>query len=450
MASPTDDSRKTIADSIMKITNSISSLNIVGLHQLKRLGNKVIYSELTPLLSTPFDWSEGNSTVCRMNSSDYLSLNGEKSINDATIAVINEFGTGRNGNFSQGGETYLHIELENVLKTTYGSEAAMITPNGTLSNFNVMNSLATMGYADVFFSDEHNHATLISGMQLAQVANKMVNIHKYNHLDYKTLKSQLEKYRSEFPNNKIVIVSDGVFSMQGTIADVDILLQLANKYDTLLVLDECHSLGVLGHHGLGTLEHCHVDWTPRIIITGTFGKSIPCNGGYVACSQSILSRVLRYGRFSMFCGTMTPVDCATAISSLNFLYDAVERRIKLHSLVKLWRKLIYGIYTASYKSTDDKYARFYRENLTNPSPIVPFYFNLGPGDHHERLHKLCVSMIVTHRLLVIPIVYPAVPQGEELFRTLVTTETNEEELYYWSKCLEREYRNILSIPRSSI
>lgn len=108
---------------------------------------------------------------------------------------------------------YLHIELENVLKKTYESEAAMITSNGTLSNFNVMNSPATICYADVFFSDEHNHATLISGMQLAQVVNKIIKIYKYGHLDYKSLKIQLEKYRSEFPNNKIVIVSDGVFSM---------------------------------------------------------------------------------------------------------------------------------------------------------------------------------------------------------------------------------------------
>lgn len=426
-------------DYVRDKTGVKSTINILGLHQLEKNGNKVVYLELLPLLENQ------NPEICRMNSSDYLGLNGNPLINKATLKAIDQFGTGRNGNIPFGGETILHSELQEELKDLYKAEDCMITPNGTISNFNVMYSLVAMGDCDAFFSDEKNHATLISGMQLAQVKNKSLAIYKYNHLDYDQLETQLIEYRSKNSVNPIVIVTDGIFSMEGTIANAKRLLALAETYDALVVFDECHSIGVIGDTGGGTLDHNQVDWNRRVIITGTFGKAIPCNGGYIVASKLLIQSAFKYGRFATFCGTMTPPDCATAITALKIIKSLKVERDRLHKLVRIWRKSIYDIYI-KYNSSKDKYALFYSEHIDSPSPIIPFFFNLNDSlveNSHVILPNFAFDLITNHRLYTVPVTYPAVTKGAELIRVLITLETNEKELKYWAKCLEEEYAKLV-------
>lgn len=418
--------------SVEETSRNLTSINLAHLHQTSRDGNRATYLEIDTIL-------QGEKEICRMNSCDYLGLNSDRNIREDTVATIRSYGTGRDGNAALGGETHLHLEVERRLCEIYGAEACMITPNGTLSNLNVMQSLVASGLCDVFLSDVNNHATIISGMQLGRVVELNTKIVTYGHLDYEELEQRLKK----FAGSKIVIVSDGIFSMEGTIANSKRLLELAERYDALLVLDECHSFGIIGRErGGGSLEWFGSAWTQRVVITGTFGKAVPCNGGYIMASRALIDRVFRFGRFSLFCGTMTPSDCGTAISSLEVIREGRRRREALYRLVKLWRALVYKIYRR-YHGDEDKWSLFYKEQLDSPSPIVPFYFNL-PGVPSLKLYEFCIKMIRSHRLYVSPILFPAVRYGDELIRTLVTVDADEDQLKMWAVCLEEEYRRLVT------
>jgi len=433
-----------VQEKLLEMRNilDISDINIADLHQESSHGNRVVYKELKSF----FKEGEDNNII-KMCSSDYLSLNRHPQIIDTAISIIQKNGLGRDGNSYFGGETSYHCELKTMLTQVYGGGRCVLTPNGTISNMLVTTSLVQTNLCNVFFSDALNHATIIEGIKIAQAKRNGIDKVIFQHRNYKELENKLFQYREGRKDAKIVIITDGVFSMHGAIANIPKLFELTIKYDAYLVIDECHSLGVLGvEKGSGTLEYFNQAWNDKIIITGTFGKAIPTNGGFVQCSEKLKGNFTN-SLYKMFTGIPTSYECGIATKSLELIREGKDKREMLYSLVRKWREIVLEIYKScdiKNETIRSKTIEFYEQELSNPTPIVPFFISQKTSIELIKKFNVCSrDLLVNQKLQVVPIVYPAVPLDSELYRFLITLSTTEEQLVeVWKKGFETEIKKM--------
>lgn len=320
-----------------------------------------------------------------LGSNNYLGLTINEEVIEAGRAAMEKLGSGCSGSRFLNGTLQMHLELESELAEFLGKEKVMTFSTGFQSNLGIISAIA--GRNDYIFCDRENHASIYDGCKLSGA--KMV---RYAHSDM----ASLEKHLAEAPENVgKLIVTDGVFSMSGDICKLPEIVALAKKYEARVMVDDAHGLGVLGNGGRGTADYFGL--TDQVdIIMGTFSKSLASLGGYMAADEYVVDYVMHSSRPFIFCASIPPANCATALAAL--------RVIKKHP--ELVEKLAYN-------------SNYMRENLKkrniriieSQTPIIPIYT-------YEAIRTLTIGKeLYESGVYVNPVLPPATAPTECLLRT---------------------------------
>lgn len=328
-------------------------------------------------------------------SNSYLGLTNHPKLKEAAHRATDQYGTGCAGSRFLNGTLKIHIELEEALADYLQKEAVLLYSTGFQANLGAIAPLA--GRNDYIFIDELVHASIIDGTRLT--FGKVV---KYRHNNMDSLEQQLR--RVEGDGAKIIIM-DGVFSMEGDIADLPNIMRLAKLYDATVIVDDAHAVGVLGERGRGTGSHFGLQKEVDIIV-GTFSKSLASLGGFVAADYDLINYLKHNSRALIFSASMTPAAAASALAALEIIQDEPER------IEKLWAN-------TNYAMEQLRAAGF--EIGHTESPILPIYIR----DDLKTFQF--ARMMAEDGVFVNPVVSPAVRSSDSLIRfSLMATHTIEQ------------------------
>lgn len=263
--------------------------------------------------------------VINFASNDYLGLAGDDRLIQAAISATKEFGTGSTGSRLLSGHRELHRELERAIASLKQTESALVFSSGYLANLGVITAI--VGKRDLILSDQYNHSSLKNGAILSGAT-----VIDYPHCDVETLKSQLDNQRDRY--RRCLILTDSVFSMDGDLCPLPILVELAEQFSCMLLIDEAHATGVLGATGAGCVEHFGV-LKHQLIQVGTLSKALGSLGGYMAGSNALIDFLQNRASSWVYTTALTPADTAAALSAVNIFQQEPERR------QRLWRNLDY-------------------------------------------------------------------------------------------------------------
>jgi 8-amino-7-oxononanoate synthase len=352
----------------------------------------------------PVEVSEGTRAVMHgrevimAGSNNYLGLTGHPAVVEAAQEAIAKYGTGCTGSRFLNGTLDLHLELEDRLARFMGKEGCVLFSTGYMTNQGVIQALA--GKGDVVFSDKDNHACIVAGTQVSTAETV-----RYRHDDMAHLRLLLEKYDRERPEAGKLIVTDGVFSMSGTLARVPELIALADEFGAVLMLDDAHAVGVVGDGGRGSASvfglRDRVD-----LITGTFSKSFASLGGFVVGSHAVVEYIRHTASAHIFSASMPPANVATVLACLDILEAEPWRLARLAEISETMRE---GFRALGF------------DVWTSQTPIIPVVI----GDMYT-----CFRFwkdLLEEGVFVNAVVPPAVPRGQSLMRTsYMATHTDEE------------------------
>ena len=274
-------------------------------------------------------------TLLHFTSNNYLGLATDERVVEAAIEATRHFGASVSASRLLCGSTPLHGELEQRLAELKGQQRALLYSAGYLANLGVISTLA--GPGDVVFSDALNHASIIDGCRLARADSAI-----YRHTDL----AHLEELLRASDAGRRVIVSETVFSMDGDIAPVPALVDLAERYEATLILDEAHATGVLGPDGGGALSHFAVSDAPAIVV-GTLSKALGSVGGFVAADDTVIEYLLQRSRTFIFNTALPPSAVGAALAALDIVEAEPWRRERLHTLASALRD---GVRRAGYNT----------------------------------------------------------------------------------------------------
>ena len=328
-------------------------------------------------------------------SNSYLGLTQHPELIEAGKQALDKYGTGASGSRLMNGNLDLHEQLEAELAAFVGKEAATVFSTGFQSNLGSIAALA--GRNDYILLDEKNHASIIESSRLS-----FAKIIKYRHNDMEDLEKKLQSLDQD---RIILIVMDGIFSMEGDIAPLDKITDLADKYNASVYVDDAHSLGVLGKNGAGTADHFGV--TDKVdIIMGTFSKSLASLGGFVAGSKDAINFLKHNARALLFSASIPPASAATVLKALEIIKREPER------IERLWENTNYAKKLLVENGFD------IGESTT---PIIPIHV----GDDIKTYHL--ATMMLQNGVYVNPVVHPAVEKGKAILRySLMATHTKEQ------------------------
>ncbi|MEG2820377.1 MAG: pyridoxal phosphate-dependent aminotransferase family protein, partial [Muribaculaceae bacterium] len=256
--------------------------------------------------------------VLMFGSNSYLGLTNHPKIKEAAIAATRKYGTGCAGSPFLNGTLDIHKDLEVKLAKFVGKEDAMIYSTGFEVNLGVVSCLT--GREDYIICDEQDHASIIEGRRLS-----FSQALKYKHNDMASLEKVLANCK---PDKIKLIVTDGVFSMEGDVAKLPEIVALAKKYNATVMVDEAHGIGVFGNQGRGTCDHFGVSNDVDLIM-GTFSKSFASLGGFIACDTSITNYLRHHSRSYIFTASITPASTAAASAALDIMLAEPERKENL-------------------------------------------------------------------------------------------------------------------------
>ncbi len=275
----------------------------------------------------PAEVRMGDRTVLMFGSNDYLGLITHPKVKEAATQALQKYGSGCSGSRLLNGTLDLHVKLEADLAALVRKEAAIIFGTGFQANYAALSALAEKG--DVMICDHNLHASLVEGA-LRSAARTV----RFRHNDLEHLERCLESCP---PEERILIVSEGVFSMEGDIADLPGTIRLAKPYGARIYVDEAHGLGVLGPTGAGAAEHLGV-LDEVDIIMGTFSKSLASVGGFVASSAAVIDYLKHTARPFVFSASLPAASVAAVSAALEILKTEPERRQKLLGVAKRLRQ----------------------------------------------------------------------------------------------------------------
>jgi len=333
--------------------------------------------------------------VIMIGSNNYLGLTNHPRVKEAAIRATEKYGSGCAGSRFLNGNLEIHEELECKLARFFRKEAALVFATGYQTNLGTISSL--VGRNDVAIIDKYDHASIIDGCRLS-----FGKVQKFRHNDMDDLERVLEKSKE---NGKLIIV-DGVFSMEGDIADLPSIVNLARAYGARILVDDAHAVGVLGQGGRGTAEHFGLEAEVDIIM-GTYSKSLAAIGGFIAGSAEVINFVKHVGRSMIFSASLPPALVASVSAALDIIEEQPELR------AQLWRnthKMLSGYKALGY------------DTGTSETPIVPIII----GDP-IKTYQMC-RFLFDHGVFVNSVVSPAVPPGRELLRTSYMATHKEDQL----------------------
>jgi 8-amino-7-oxononanoate synthase len=338
----------------------------------------------------------GRKTVM-IGSNNYLGLTSHPYVKEAAIKAVEKYGTGCTGSRFLNGTIDLHVELEARLAKFMKKEDCLVFTTGFTTNQGIISTL--VGKHDVVICDRTNHASILDGCRLAY--GKLI---KFRHNDMEDLEEHLINLKDKDVGKLIVV--DGVFSMEGDLADLKHIVPLAKKYGCRLMVDEAHSLGVLGKHGRGTCEELGV-LDDVDLIMGTFSKSFASLGGFVAGEAKIISYLKHNSRAFIFQAAPPPSAVATVLACLDILEKEPERLTRLRDNVSYMLKAIRAMGFRTWNTE---------------SAIIPIII----GDDLKTFQFS--KMLEEEGVYVNPVVSPAVPKGMASVRTSYTATHKREEL----------------------
>ena len=333
--------------------------------------------------------------VLMFGSNAYLGLTNHPKVKEAAIDAIKKYGTGCAGSRFLNGTLDLHIQLEKRLAEFVGKEEAIIYSTGFQVNLGVVSCLT--GREDYILWDELDHASIIEGHRLSY-STKL----KYKHNDMQSLEKQLQKCE---PDKIKLIVTDGVFSMEGDVAKLPEIIALAKKYNASVMVDEAHGIGVLGKQGRGTCDHFGVTEDVDLIM-GTFSKSFASIGGFIASDKETINYLRHNSRSYIFSASNTPAATAAAGAALDIMLSEPER------IDHLWKLTNYAL---------DGFRAMGCEIGHTSTPIIPLYIR----DNDKTF--MVVRDLFDLGVFVNPVVSPAVAPQDTLIRfSLMATHTQEQ------------------------
>jgi len=334
--------------------------------------------------------------VITLSSNNYLGLTVHPRLREAAIKAIEQYGVGSGSVRTIAGTMTLHNVLEEKLAHFKHTEASLTIQSGYATNLGVIS--AVMQEGDMIISDELNHASIIDGTRLSRASRKV-----FPHKDMAGLRRVLEESKGA---NKVMVVSDGVFSMDGDIAPLPEIVALAEEYGAFVMVDDAHSSGVLGKNGRGSVSHFGLDGRVALQI-GTLSKGIGALGGYVACSQDMRDFLLQRARPVLFSTSHPPSVVATCIAALDILEED-------NSLVeRLWEN------TAFFKRGLEQLGFNTGKSETPITPVI-----VGEG----ALAMKFSQRLFQEGVFAQGIVFPTVPVDKCRVRTIVTAIHTREEL----------------------
>ena len=344
---------------------------------------------------------EGRGEVVILSSNNYLGLCDVPEIVAAGKAGLDRFGAGTGSVRFICGTFTIHRELEAALAGLVGTEASL----SYVSCWNANEGLAgtILGEQDVIISDRLNHASIIDGIRLAKVITKC-QTQVYEHSDLDDLKAKLEAAKDRRTR---LIITDGIFSMEGDIAKLPAILELARRYDAVVCVDDSHATGVLGRTGRGTAEHCGVHGEVDII-TSTLGKALGgAAGGFTAGSAALADYLTQRSRPQLFSNALPPTVAASALASVRWLEAHPELVTRLHENARYFRG---ALQEAGFTP------------LPGDTPIIPVI--LGETARAIRMSE----MLLDEGVFVTGFGYPVVPQGHARVRCQVSAAHTREHL----------------------
>jgi 8-amino-7-oxononanoate synthase len=268
--------------------------------------------------------------VINFASNDYLGLAGDERLKTAAMQAIQQFGTGSTGSRLLSGHRELHRELEQLIASTKQTEDAVVFSSGYLANLGTITAL--VGKRDIIFADQYNHSSLKNGAILSGAT-----IIEYPHCDITTLRDQLQQERQKY--RRCLIVTDSVFSMDGDLCPLPQLLDLADEFTCMLLIDEAHATGVMGKTGAGCAEH--FGCTEREFIQiGTLSKALGSLGGYVAGSYQLIDLLRNRAPTWIYTTALSPADTAAALAAMKIVQEEPERRQRLWDNVDYLKHLV--------------------------------------------------------------------------------------------------------------
>ncbi|MGC1306713.1 MAG: 8-amino-7-oxononanoate synthase [Phormidesmis sp.] len=266
----------------------------------------------------------GDRTQINFASNDYLGLAGHPQLGKAAIAAIQTYGTGATGSRLLSGHRPLHTELEQAIAQLKGTEAALVFSSGYLANIGTITALVNK--RDLILSDEYNHASLRNGATLSGAT-----VITYSHSNLLELTEILSNNRTAY--RRCLILTDGVFGMDGDICPLPKILNLADRFEAMVMIDEAHSAGVLGKSGAGCLEHFDCRHWP-VVQMGTLSKAFASLGGYVAGTAELIDYLRNRAASWIYTTGLSPADTAAALAAISVLQQEPQRLVQLHQNVR--------------------------------------------------------------------------------------------------------------------
>lgn len=333
--------------------------------------------------------------VLMLGSNSYLGLTNHPKIKEAAIEAIKKYGSGCAGSPFLNGTLDIHVQLQDELAEFMGKDGVMLFSAGFQANAGTIPCVT--GRNDYVLFDDRVHASIMEGKQLT-----FANTVKYRHNDMEDLERVLQKCEMERPK---LVVTDGVFSMEGDVANLPEIKKLCDKYDATLMVDEAHGLGVFGKEGRGTCDHYGILEGTEIVM-GTFSKSLASIGGFVAADADTINYMKHAVRPYIFTASISPASTALVLAALHIMRNEPERQ-----------EALWDIQRYALKSFKD--LGFEIGNTS--TPIIPIFVR----DNDKTF--AVTRMLLDEGVFISPVIAPAVPANETLIRVaLMATHTKEQ------------------------
>ena len=374
------------------LTDQLNELKSKGTHFKLR----VLEDEQAP--ECTFDGKK----VINLASNNYLGLTTHPKLREAALEATRKYGVGSGAVRTIAGTMKIHMELEEKIARFKNVEACVVFQSGFAANAGTVS--AVLGKEDFIISDQLNHASIIDGARLSRA-----KILVFNHKDLAHAEQQLASVKDQ-PGRKLLI-TDGVFSMDGDIGPLPGLCDLAEKYGAIMMVDDAHASGVLGRNGRGTIDHFHQHGRVDIQV-GTLSKAIGALGGYVCGTRDLIDYLYHRARPFLFSTSHPPSVAATCIAAFDVLEQEPERIEKLWENTRFWKKELGQLgFDIGGKTTP-----------ASETPITPII--IGDGARTMEFSR----ELFKEGVLGTGIAFPTVPEGKARVRTIMTATHTEEEL----------------------
>ncbi len=334
--------------------------------------------------------------VIMIGSNNYLGLTNHPKVIEAIHQAVDKYGSGCTGSRFLNGTLDMHVLLEEELADFMGTESALVFSTGFQTNLGTISTL--VGKDDIVIGDRANHASIVDGCRMS-----FGDFKKYKHNNM----ADLERHLAKNGNSRgKLVVTDGVFSMEGDIANLPKITELSSKYGARVMVDDAHSIGVLGENGRGTAEYFHIEDQVDIVM-GTFSKSLASLGGFIAADEDVIHYIKHHSRALIFSAAPPPAAVAAVRTTLKIMKSEPERRTRLWEITRRMHKEFKGMGF---------------DIGATQTPIIPIIVG-------EDMKTFAFWKSLTEAgLFTNPIISPAVPPGQALIRTSYTATHTDEQL----------------------